>query len=99
MARADLATAEARIERALVAQPKSSEALLAKSQLLRLKNDAQGAISVLDELIRDRSTSQNADDAAHADGYSPKWTSRARSDLANAPCWLILNNYCRLRQS
>ena len=48
MARADLATAEARIERALVAQPKSSEALLAKSQLLRLKNDAQGAISVLD---------------------------------------------------
>jgi putative PEP-CTERM system TPR-repeat lipoprotein len=54
VARADLATAEARIERALVAQPKSSEALLAKSQLLRLKNDAQGAISVLDELIRDQ---------------------------------------------
>jgi putative PEP-CTERM system TPR-repeat lipoprotein len=54
VARADLATAEARIERAIAAQPKSAEALLAKSQLLRLKNDANGAIAVLDELIRDQ---------------------------------------------
>lgn len=54
VARADLATAEARIERAITAQPKSAEALLAKSQLLRLKNDANGAITVLDELIRDQ---------------------------------------------
>lgn len=54
VARADLATAEARIDRAIQAQPKSAEALLAKSQLLRLKNDGQGALNVLDELIRDQ---------------------------------------------
>lgn len=54
VARADLATAEARIERAIAAQPKPPEALLAKSQLLRLKNDANGAIAVLDELIQDQ---------------------------------------------
>jgi putative PEP-CTERM system TPR-repeat lipoprotein len=54
IARADLATAEARIEKALAAQPKSSEAAMAKAQLLRLKNDANGAIAVLDELIKDQ---------------------------------------------
>lgn len=54
VARADLPTAEARIDRAIQAQPKSAEALLAKSQLLRLKNDGQGALNVLDELIRDQ---------------------------------------------
>ncbi len=54
VARADLATAEARIDRALVAQPKSADALLAKAQLLRLKNDPNGAMAVLDQLIRDQ---------------------------------------------
>ncbi len=54
VARADLATAEARIDRAITAQPKSAEALLAKAQLLRLKNDAVAATAVLDELIRDQ---------------------------------------------
>lgn len=54
VARADLVTAEARIDRAIAAQPKSSDALLAKSQLLRLKNDPNGAMAVLDELIRDQ---------------------------------------------
>jgi len=54
VARADLPTAEARIERALTAQPKSSDALLAKAQLLRLKSDPNGAIAVLDELVRDQ---------------------------------------------
>lgn len=54
VARADLNTAEARIERAIAAQPKSADALLAKSQLLRLKNDANGAIAILDEVIRDQ---------------------------------------------
>ncbi len=54
VARADLPTAEARIERALTAQPKSTDALLAKAQLLRLKADPNAAIAVLDELIRDQ---------------------------------------------
>jgi cellulose synthase operon protein C len=51
VARADLAGAQAKIDRAIAAQPKSPEALLAKAQLLRLKNDVPGAIAVLDELI------------------------------------------------
>jgi putative PEP-CTERM system TPR-repeat lipoprotein len=46
--------ADAKIDRAIAAQPKSAEALLAKAQLLRLKNDMTGAISVLDELIADQ---------------------------------------------
>lgn len=51
IARADLANAQAKIDRALAAQPKSAEALLAKAQVLRLRNDAPGAMAVLDELI------------------------------------------------
>lgn len=54
VARADLAGAQAKIDRAIQAQPKSAEALLAKAQLLRLKNDLPGAIAVLDELILDQ---------------------------------------------
>jgi putative PEP-CTERM system TPR-repeat lipoprotein len=54
VARADLAGAQLRIDRAIAAQPKSPEALLAKAQLLRLKNDVPGAITVLDELIADQ---------------------------------------------
>lgn len=54
VARADLATAEARISQAISSQPNSAEALLAKSQLLRLKNDANGALAVLDGLIQDQ---------------------------------------------
>ena len=54
VARADLATAQQKIDRAIAAQPKSAEALLAKAQLLRLKNDVPGAIAVLDELIADQ---------------------------------------------
>ncbi|MDR3532065.1 MAG: PEP-CTERM system TPR-repeat protein PrsT [Rhodopila sp.] len=54
VARADLAGAQAKIDRAIAAQPKSAEALLAKAQLLRLKNDVPGAIAVLDELIIDQ---------------------------------------------
>ena len=50
VARADLNGAQQKIDRAIAAQPKSSEALLAKAQLLRLKNDVPGAIAVLDEL-------------------------------------------------
>jgi putative PEP-CTERM system TPR-repeat lipoprotein len=54
VARADLAGAQAKIDRAVAAQPKSAEALLAKAQLLRLKNDIPGAIAVLDELVTDQ---------------------------------------------
>ncbi|HEX3575932.1 MAG TPA: tetratricopeptide repeat protein, partial [Rhodopila sp.] len=39
VAKADLAGAQQKIDRAIAAQPKSPEALLAKAQLLRLKND------------------------------------------------------------
>ena len=51
VARADLTRAQQKIDRAIAAQPKSPEALLAKSQLLRLRNDVPGAMAVLDELI------------------------------------------------
>ena len=54
VARADLAGARQKIDRAIAAQPKSAEALLAKAQLLRLKNEFSGAIAVLDELITDQ---------------------------------------------
>ncbi|WP_158258191.1 XrtA/PEP-CTERM system TPR-repeat protein PrsT [Rhodopila globiformis] len=54
VARADLARAQAKIDRALEAEPKSVEARLAKAQLLRLKNDIPGAIAVLDALITDQ---------------------------------------------
>jgi cellulose synthase operon protein C len=54
VARADLAGAQVKIDRAIAAQPKSAEALLAKAQLLRLKNDLAGAIAVLDGLIIDQ---------------------------------------------
>ncbi|HEX2940693.1 MAG TPA: XrtA/PEP-CTERM system TPR-repeat protein PrsT, partial [Rhodopila sp.] len=54
VARADLADAQAKIDRAIAAQPKSPEALLAKAQLLRLKNDIPGALAVLDGLITDQ---------------------------------------------
>lgn len=54
VARADLAGAQTKIDRAIAAQPKSAEALLAKAQLLRLKNDTPGAIAVLDELVTDQ---------------------------------------------
>jgi tetratricopeptide (TPR) repeat protein len=54
VARADLADAQLKIDRAIAAQPKSADALLAKAQLLRLKNDTAGSIAVLDELITDQ---------------------------------------------
>jgi putative PEP-CTERM system TPR-repeat lipoprotein len=54
VARADLAGAQVKIDRAVAAQPKSAEALLAKAQLLRLKNDIPGAIAVLDQLVTDQ---------------------------------------------
>jgi putative PEP-CTERM system TPR-repeat lipoprotein len=54
IARADLAGAQAKIDRAIQAQPKSAEALLAKAQLLRLKNDIPRATAVLDELVLDQ---------------------------------------------
>jgi len=54
VARADLNSAQLKIDRAIAAQPKSQDALLAKAQLLRLKNDVPGAIAVLDELITDQ---------------------------------------------
>jgi putative PEP-CTERM system TPR-repeat lipoprotein len=54
VARADLAGAQTKIDRAIAAQPKSADALLAKAQVLRLKNDIPGAIAVLDELVTDQ---------------------------------------------
>jgi cellulose synthase operon protein C len=54
IARADLAGAQTKIDRAIAAQPKSQEALLAKAQLLRLKSDNAGALAVLDELVHDQ---------------------------------------------
>jgi len=54
VARADLTTAEARIDQAISSQPRSVEALLAKSQLLRLKNDSDAAIGILNDLIKDQ---------------------------------------------
>ena len=52
--RADLGDARTQDRPALAAQPKSAEALLAKAQLLRMKNDVPGAIAVLDGLITDQ---------------------------------------------
>jgi putative PEP-CTERM system TPR-repeat lipoprotein len=81
IARADLAAAQTKIDRALEAQPKSAEALLAKAQLLRLKNDLPGAIAVLDELIIDQpSVVQARLDRASLELASGK-TEAAQSDL------------------
>ena len=46
--------ARRKIDHAISAQPKSAEALLAKSQLLRMKGDMTGALAVLDDLIKDQ---------------------------------------------
>ena len=54
VARADLAGAQQKIDRAIATQPKSAEALLAKAHLLGLKNDVAGAVAVLDDLITDQ---------------------------------------------
>jgi len=54
VARADLPTAQAKIDRAVAAQPKSTEVLLAKAQLLRLRHNAPAGIAVLDALIADQ---------------------------------------------
>ena len=54
VARADLTTAQVKIDSALAAQPKSTEARLAKAQLLQLKKDIPGATAVLDQLITDQ---------------------------------------------
>lgn len=60
VARADLAGAQAQIDRAIAAQPKSAEALLAKAQLLRLKNDGPGAMAVLDDLVNSQPAAMQA---------------------------------------
>ena len=60
MARADLNGAQAKIDQAISVQPKSVEALLAKAQLLRLKNDGPGAMAVLDDLINSQPTAMQA---------------------------------------
>jgi len=54
IARADLAGAQEKIDKAITAQPKSPDALLAKAQILRLRHDVGGAIAVLDGLITDQ---------------------------------------------
>jgi cellulose synthase operon protein C len=54
VAHSDLATAQAKIDKAVSEQPKSAEALLAKVQLLRMKDDATGALMVLDTLLKDQ---------------------------------------------
>jgi cellulose synthase operon protein C len=60
VARADLNSAQAKIDQAISVQPKSIEALLAKAQLLRLKNDGPGAMAVLDDLINSQPTAMQA---------------------------------------
>ncbi len=81
VARADLAAAQAKIDRAIQAQPKSAEALLAKAQLLRLKNDIPGALAVLDSLIVDQpSVVQARLDRASLELASGK-TEAAQGDL------------------
>ena len=52
--RADLTSAEVKIDRAIAAQPKSADARLAKAQLLHLKNEIPQAIAVLDALISEQ---------------------------------------------
>lgn len=85
VARADLAGAQAKIDKALAAQPKSVEALLAKAQLLRLKNDATGALSVLDELITDQPSVVQA----HLDRASLEMT-LGKIDAAKADIAMVL---------
>jgi len=81
IARADLAGAQTKIDRAIEAQPKSAEALLAKAQLMRLKNDLPGAIAILDELIIDQpSVVQARLDRASLELASGK-TEAAQGDL------------------
>jgi cellulose synthase operon protein C len=60
VARADLNSAQAKIDQAIAVQPKSVEALLAKAQLLRLKNDGPGAMAVLDDLINSQPSAMQA---------------------------------------
>jgi putative PEP-CTERM system TPR-repeat lipoprotein len=51
IAKGDLDTAQAKMERALSLQPKNQEALLEKAQLLHRKGDLPGALAAADELI------------------------------------------------
>lgn len=53
-ARADLAAAQGKIDRALALQPKSPEALLARAQLLRMQNNPSSALAVLDGLVAEQ---------------------------------------------
>jgi putative PEP-CTERM system TPR-repeat lipoprotein len=85
VARADLAGAQQKIDRAIAAQPKSAEALLAKAQLLRLKNDVPGAIAVLDELITDQPSIMQA----RLDRASLELAS-GKSDAAKADIDMVL---------
>jgi len=72
------------------------------------RGDARGIVTAIfqpleriDQLLRDRTTSQNADNAAHADQYlqidekSPKPRQHLLTRIAAVQ---IVNNYCRLRQ-
>ncbi len=51
MAKGDLNTAQAKMERALSLQPKNPEVLLEKAQLLHRKGDLPGALAAADELV------------------------------------------------
>jgi putative PEP-CTERM system TPR-repeat lipoprotein len=87
VARADLAGAQTKIDRAIAAQPKSPEALLAKAQLLRLKNDIPGAITVLDELITDQPSVMQA----HLDRASLELAA-GKNDAAKADLDIVLKS-------
>ena len=85
VARADLNGAQAKIDQAIAAQPKSVEALLAKAQLLRLKNDGPGAMAVLDDLIATQPSAMQA----HLDRASLALAMN-KNDLAKADIEAVL---------
>ncbi len=81
VARGDLADAQAKIDRAVAAQPKSPDALLAKAQLLRLKHDVPGAIVVLNGLITDQPSIMQARLDRASLELSMRQNDAARSDI------------------
>ncbi len=76
-----LAAAQTKLDRAVDAQPKSPEVLLAKAHLLRLQRDIPGAIAVLNGLIADQpSVMQARLDRASLELATGK-TDAAKSDI------------------
>ncbi|HET6306110.1 MAG TPA: XrtA/PEP-CTERM system TPR-repeat protein PrsT, partial [Rhodopila sp.] len=74
-------------DQAIAAQPKSAQALLAKAQILRMTNDAPGAIAVLDALLADQPSIMQA----HLDRASLELATN-KNDAARADIAMVLKD-------